>query len=752
MRPARLLLPLVILLAGIWLYSGLRDGDEGGLGREPWVEFPAEPDPKELDAQYATETRDAVEREVVALPPAGGDAEGSAERQLVTTRLAGRVLDPAGTPLAGCEVVFLAGGAWIASSRESVDFPLDHAPRTTTGEEGGFAFVGVAPGDDHALLVRHPRLRPELVQGVVVDAFARSEEPPIVLREGKRVVGTVRDRNGAPIEGAWLHLDGAWMPTGPRPSLDRLSATTDALGRYELRGVPDGKRCLTVTAEGFGTLTRVQSLVINDKTGDTHIADFELGTAVELRGRVLDLAGEAVAGAELLLIDRAAYRDVAHGSATSAIDGSWAIEGLLPGSYELRVTSADHEEVVQRDVAVPREPWSLLLQPKRRIQGRVADAESGAGLGRFSLRLRRFEDGLGVTHPVGPLAEQVGGPLGEFSIPAESELGPWVVEARAAGYAPSYSPPFDGSLEGDVTGVQVDMRRGGELRGRLVDAEGRPVVGRVTCRDAAWVQDAMSAFLGEQGLGEATVRHLRCGADGGFVLSHLRPARYQLSARGPGLPERRLQGFEVVEGEALDLGEIVLPPGASVRGTIYGGDSMPIVGAMVFLQPADRHAGLALRRTKSGLGGAWRMGDVAAGTYLLSARPPDTDLGVFTFWPDRSGEELVLEAGVEDVRDLHLEGWSRPEPPPPPPPRGQVRGVLTRAGGEPVRGAPLELRAAGMGREAPHLAKTGLDGEFVFPAVEPGDYLLLPTGYEELAIDVSVRADVESEHRLELPE
>jgi hypothetical protein len=73
------------------------------------------------------------------------------------------------------------------------------------------------------------------------------------------VQGTVRNAQGTPIAGATV-------------SIGQSTATTDALGRFDLFGVPAGVQAITVTATGFDDL--VQQVKITD--GELTVVNLQL--------------------------------------------------------------------------------------------------------------------------------------------------------------------------------------------------------------------------------------------------------------------------------------------------------------------------------------------------------------------------------------------------------------------------------------------------------------------------------------------
>ncbi len=757
MRSSKLLLLLIALIVGGAVYFAVSQGGAGDA-LEPDSAGVTAPEPSNLpDVDTGLRVDEPEGTRTTLTEEESGQAQGSPIATDFSSsdanRLKGQVVDDKGDPIPECTVIFLADGSGAFSWKPQVGLDLSREPRSLTDEEGVFEFEDLPPGDTHALVVHHPDVLMKLVEGVIIGDFGEFIEPPIVLRFGKRMRGVVKNELGFPIADARLHLDGRWIPTDPQESVDRLSTTTDHHGKYQILGIPDGTRCLTVEAEGYGSLTRIQSLVFSDKTGESHIVNFTLKSQAELSGRITDLEGSPVPGAEVVAVDRSAYRDVANARVLVDEEGYYSVRGLQAGKYAMRASAPGYMQAIMLDVETPQQGLDLILTPFPMVRGQIVDAESGDPITSFSLRYRQPGGFGGASIPTGEFRAFTSAVAGEFSIPVPVPPSKWILEARAPGYAPAESEAFTTSMDVDTVGIALAMTRGGGLKGRLVDGDGAPLfAGRLKSHDDAWIDDAFSEALGDQGEGDGTVREARSEKDGSFKLEHLNPGAYQLTARTANRHQVQVRGLNVVNGETLDVGDIVLELGASLRGTLYDSESSPIPGGLVFLRPKDSQVGAVVRRAKSGGTGEFRIHNIVPGSYLISATPPGTDRGSFTLWPSGTGDDVLLQGGIADSRDVHLDDWTLPKPPPPLPPSGYVTGSLLGTDGAGIVGASLELVPAKPGRLQPHMAKTEREGRFTFIRVLPGDYILFATGHDQPRIPVTVIADEWTNRDVELTE
>jgi uncharacterized GH25 family protein len=176
--------------------------------------------------------RDATKLTITVTP------ERVAELQLVATprgNLRGRVLD-AGRPLAGASIVLRPTGAQDQGRWQTV---REVSLRTDSDGRYSIQRLGAGLWD---VTIRHPaRL---VTHSERLDFDGRDRELDFRL-SGTAIAGTVRDMRGRPIEGARIVL-GTLKPD-PRnkdskswnPVSTNLRVLSDAMGLFELRGVPD---------------------------------------------------------------------------------------------------------------------------------------------------------------------------------------------------------------------------------------------------------------------------------------------------------------------------------------------------------------------------------------------------------------------------------------------------------------------------------------------------------------------------------
>lgn len=385
--PFLALLVLALLAAGAWL--GLRGQDERpserrALDRPTALERGNAPEPL-VAPPSATEVarRDAASAEESAAAQSAakwivrGHAQSADQKALegVLVELSLHVGDPdRSAALQRLEVASDGEGAFA--------WELDAFPRGATTlrfhaqKDGWFAYVGEREVSATAALA------PLVVKLYPLDVIVR---------------GLVRNESGAPLAGAEVRAQG-----------DRVEANRD--GRYELR-TSSALRELWIDASAPRHAS-AREIVKASGPGASIELDFTLATAFQIRGRVLDEAGQPVAGARV----------------TTFFTLSHAVESDADGRYEL-------------DRLDPkRESHALFARKDGYVEGRAEVKPKGTAAIEQDLVLKRGTCVEGVVvdeqeRPVEGAALYIGfSPAAYNRLDARSdEHGKFVFPAVAAG-------------------------------------------------------------------------------------------------------------------------------------------------------------------------------------------------------------------------------------------------------------------------------------------------------------------------------
>jgi len=451
-------------------------------------------------------------------------------------RVAGRVVDPAGNPLAGARV--LAHGSLLWPARVAV-----------TDEHGAFevaelaAYLSLAAEADGFLPSELHELRAE--------PGARLELELAVRASARRVSGVVLTPDGAPSPLAWVVLQSeARSGASSSPRADAQFTRSSDDGRFAFAAASaDPTRVLAIPASS-GPLAP-GAVVLGGGTREEDVI-VPLRRGARVAGRVLDAGASGDEGRALSV--RAFPLGTADdlgplvswfGQSEAAVDarGDYELAGLAPGSYELVLQSGTRVPLAKNTVELAedaRERWDVRLGDARRLEVRVEPATppQDAFWGMWMVAVSRVD-----AHGARELETSSVVPAdGRLALPLDG--GPYEV-ALSANLASVHSSRIvlaqrANVWPGDALELALELPSA-RVRGRIVAAEGATLAGiRVLLR----TDDTTPASYVDAVTDEA----------GRFELAPLPAGHYVLE---PGAGERR--ELDLGAGEERDLGPLLEP-------------------------------------------------------------------------------------------------------------------------------------------------------------------------------------------------
>ncbi|MBN8246161.1 MAG: sigma-70 family RNA polymerase sigma factor, partial [Verrucomicrobia bacterium] len=310
-----------------------------------------------------------------------------------------------------------------------------------------------------------------------------------VLQPGQVLEGVVRDEEGRPIPDAQVRLRGSgmdWMAREYTAFHPRLSGvTTDAIGRFRTDQIPPlrGHQAGMSYVVEHPDFAKSRVWMPGPASLETnHVVVLQQGTS--FTGRVVGPDDVPVAGARLV------ERDPYGGSGRETVsgpDGDFTFgpfegtrveveitaDGFQPANEKLAPAIRTNEIVVRlqaADGSITPGEQTMDQAPTVRIVGSVVDAESGAPIPIF--RVRMTEDGGVIQSVIGD------GHQGRFDWPVEMAfVRKFSLEVDADGHAAALSDVRPASA-GTQT-FDFRLERGGSIRSSVRDAAGRPVAGAV---------------------------------------------------------------------------------------------------------------------------------------------------------------------------------------------------------------------------------------------------------------------------------
>lgn len=499
-------------------------------------------------------------------------------------------------------------------------------PTTATGDDGR---ATVLQGDD-ALRLRlagPDHRRGDVTLEAAGDPAATPEEVTVTLVEPPRFTGRVIDRETRrPIGGALV-----W-PAGS--SGDFVS--TDGSGVYTLAAESEWNSAWAAAA-GYAPATESLRERASGE-GTRQAPTLALTPASVISGRVVDGDGNALAGVEVVATVKAEMNPArmlrmmrgrsSPQTARSDRRGAFRVAGLPAGqSYELRFRLDGYTEVQQSVENLrafeERSDLRVVLDRGRHGVGFVVD-EDDAPVPGATVRLKPRREGEAnrfrrVVVRFGDEAEEddpgwLTDSRGRFEIP-DLAAGKYDLEVEASGFARAAVPGVE--VPEDVAEVDlgtVALAPGAEIRGRVTDADGRPLA----AAEVRVGEDSgmPSAFMGMM-LRRQRPRG-RSGANGLFTVGDLKNGeKVNLLVSRAGLVDATVAG---VLAPTVEPVEVVMKPASWVLGKVVDEDGRAVEDAQVRVD-AEGRRGIG-QRGRSRSDGTFVIEDVAPGRVSVAAEAP----------------------------------------------------------------------------------------------------------------------------------
>jgi hypothetical protein len=427
------------------------------------------------------------------------------------------VQESAGTPLHKVKIQ-------LAPSEGSTVFRQDDREwhSATTDSEGHFQMQGIQPGEYRVILARNgylPSTRRSRIYSSTLLSLSPGQELQGLLfrmRSAGVIKGRVVDEDGDSVPGISVVAIG----TSPRDSESEVTGTTNDLGEYRIAGLPEGKFLVQaqpqpespsntpgqqpVYAPTFypGTLDQSQAATVEVHAGDEATANFNLisSRTFVAKGRVFGLKPQAQpaadrrvlrlepgSGTRTIILERADGDNNQSPSGSIQENGTFEIQGLLPGSYNPRIYTADGQRlraipaIEVRDADI--EGIQLTTEPATEMRGRF-HMDDGRRTDWRQIQLMLDPDDR--TQSDGPLVARIQ-PDGSFTIQNVQPGTYHVVVTSSSAAFRDYivkEVNVDGKEVGDSGfsigsgGPFLDVvasAKGSTIEGTAVDDDGKPI-------------------------------------------------------------------------------------------------------------------------------------------------------------------------------------------------------------------------------------------------------------------------------------
>jgi len=516
----------------------------------------------------------------------------------------GTVLDATGRPLSDVPVEL---GAQPADGR----VPIATARTTQTGT---FRMERIPEG--HYLVRARPRAF-AMATAAVTTAPGTIARPTLRAQSLVTLEGRIEDAHGTAVPMA--HVLAFAVAEAATPTFHEARA--DAAGRFAVQSLTAGEYRLLIDAPGLGTASAgpvaapdpdVVVILPGESRSVTGLVTRQGRPAARVR---VHLGGDAVFEPRVTETDNA---------------GRFAFPGLGPGAYALRAESGDLVSPVVSDVTVGEASQlrqvDLVLAPAGSLRGRVVD-ERGNGLADATV-------GIDLIPASGlwPSLETDG--TGAWTSPPLPP-GKYLLRAHRAGFTARRTAivtvEATAASPATVEPTTLVLLRTGEITGRVVADDGRPVAGaRIHDRSASVEQlgviasplpgaaaaAALAPGASPRGEGRMGTRQAVSAADGRFVLGDVPPGRLRIEILQPSMVPFRGKPLVLPPGGHLDLGALTVSRAALVVGRVIDADGAPVGGARVVVRSSDGAAAALYAIT--GVGGDFSL-PLSPGDHILAA-------------------------------------------------------------------------------------------------------------------------------------
>lgn len=687
-------------------------------------------------------------------------------------RVVGRVVHPDGSPAAGARVALVPGPMVFLSRLLEGDF---YEAEGETDEEGAFALSGIPAGDGYDL-------------AAVGQGFTLSYALDLSVRPGEDTVVKVTTRQGTVLEGRVVSISGdhdphpelgdvplrgalvAAVPLGLRhlrfveEILELCGGVTDAEGGFTLHQVPPGEVELVGWAPGHvgsrGPRASCHSGAV------VAMGDFELARGPVVHGRVVDEAGQPVAGVAVrwnpvdwsqlggMVTFAPLLIQALEGFDFPKTGGDGRFEaGAFPGDPDYEITAYKpgyQEKSFDWNPDEHGEEIEIVLARGGSAAGVVKNAADGEPLTSFTIattdRIEAQGQAPGRWNPFsgGQLVED---PEGRFHIDS-LRAGSVDLTFSAPGFAESDLEDVQITAGETTEGLVVELELGGLVRGRVVNEEGRAVAGAQVFPLSAERGSGPGRRGPRGGGGEAQDRRRRrqagmmgamsslppgiasyaaavglmgdgaelSGQDGRFELSGVGFGRQRITALHRDYALGQSEVLELEPGGSVPEVEIVLSAGSGIYGKASDRLGQPVTdGIVVAVSPQmGSGGGGGIYQGHTEETGDYRIEHMAPGGYFMVLTRGDEALNPMSFLGSLNFDLVRVPEGemVEfDIVDTSLGGC-------------RVHGRVT-VGGAPVdRGtvSAVSFEAGGLLGVDFKVTSIEQDGTYEFPGLSPGEY------------------------------
>jgi len=619
---------------------------------------------------------------------------------VVGARLRGRVVDDAGTPVSGADVM-----VEIREGRNS--FGSSGPERDRSADDGSFDLRGIPPGKI-GLRAREEQHCASENRALELTDRQVLEGVDLVLPRGNTLAGRVTFPDGRAAGGAQVTLEvEVTEGTDERQFTYKMprSANADTDGRFAIAGLGDGPFDVRAELSDKAEVWRTRAEDVSPLSAVALV----LEPPIAISGRAVDDAGAPVTKFRVRTGDAANQeapwrisQPGASGDEIESADGTFELRTLGRGTWTIALEADGHGGSQPQTITLPGDsgPFTFVLPRAARLAGRVLDPGGRSAPG-AKVKMSRS---TGAQPWMNDSSEHETDGEGHFEF---ENVEPGAVELRAKldGFAASAALDLEVKPALPQDELELTLRVGGTLTGEVYRKDGTP--------------DPGQQVMAQQAMGGEGNNTAQTDGSGRFTMEHLAPGRYQVlcvpdmeeaMARGDEDPvamleKLRMGAVEVRDGEVVHI-VLGAPPASPVQLTGIvreAGRPMPELFVMALAEGSAMLSNLKSART------------AADGTFSIQLPAPGDWILLVGEGMNGEGNEFSIEVPEAETHAVELDL-----------PTGRVSGHVVTPDGAPAASLQVSLsggRGVTMfnmsgGREV----QTDRDGRFTFERVRAGEY------------------------------
>ena len=518
--------------------------------------------------------------------------------------------------------------------------------------------------------------------GQVIEA--RPAPIVVTVERGSVVEGRVVWSDGTAVDAAGIDV----RTTGEPPVMAKTTGSA-----FTFRNLPAGRLSLIASLGGRGSIESAPLEIVAPASA----VELKLPRPGRVEGRVLDRESDQPVRDFSAWLETSGRMRMEAPRSFHTDDGRFVLENVAPGTFDLRVSAPRYVSATSSDVEVV-EGKSATVTVALDRGGTVVGRVTGGGRPLTAVTVQAAGDGMRSFRRA--KGEQTDA-NGEFTLEGVA-AGMQRLELRKEGYKSTAASV--NVVAGKETRADVELVRGRDLEGRVVDTAGRPVPAAHVSARSSFGPPPMSTT----------------DAEGAFRISGLGDDTYTISVRKAGYVEAKLE----VNPGATPTVTVTLDRGGTISGRVVGvrPEDMPFVE--VYL------AAMGMNRTQPDPSGAFTLTGVPDGEVIVNAARTRPTRIVARARPVQVAGGTAPYVEIDFAAGVAVSG--------------RVIG-----GGDRVNAVSF-LRTGSAGR--PAYASVSRDGTYSVRLDEPGEYRVrvqrFGSGGEVDAGTVAIRGDMQ--HDIEL--